>query len=150
MANRAVLRPPGRAARGLAEWAVDLWPYVNGKALTLGLNLKEMELPDMLDVLHYLLEEDLRYHSPEEYESTNSVRTYMYENLYGQKYAYKGESITKNQQKGGRSYIDKNASWDSLPDEFSVSTEVKPYIPPTPVDPDSALPFGGVLDTPLR
>lgn len=105
----------------------------------------------MLDVLHYLLEEDLRYHSPEEYESINSVRSYIYKDLYKTEYKYKGESIIKKQQQnGGRSYIGKNASWDNLPDEFSTSNEVKPYIPPTPVDPDSPLPFGGILDTPLR
>lgn len=149
MACGAVLFTPGRAARGLAEWAVDLWPYVNGKALTLGLQLEEMELSNMLDVVHFFLEEDLRYRSPEEYESVNSVRSRIYETLYNTPYVYKGESVTQKSKSGGRQYINNTADFDDLPSEFSDTRETKPFIAPTPVNADSFLPFGAALDSPL-
>lgn len=149
MACGAVLFTPGRAARGLAEWAVDLWPYVNGKALTLGLRLEEMELSDMLDVVHFFLEEDLRYRSPEEYESVNSVRSRIYETFYNSSYVYKGESLAQKKNSNGRQYVSKTADFDDLPSEFSDTRETKPFIPPTPVNADSHMPFGNVLDSPL-
>lgn len=115
----------------------------------MGLRLEEMEMSEMLDIVHFFLEEDLRYSSGEEYEATNSVRTYIYESLYSTPYKYKGGSI-RDKSKGGRQYIDKNATWDDLPSEFSPDKEVKPYIPPTEVNPESTLPFGSVLDSPIN
>jgi hypothetical protein len=135
MADRAVLGPPGRAARGLTQWAVDLWPYVNGKSLTLGLRLAEMELSDMVDVLHYLFEEDSRFGTAEEAEALSSLRTALYSTMYNITYRYPVKSS------GSRS---------KSSNEFSPSTEeLKPYIPPTEFDPDSHNPFGSVLDAPI-
>jgi hypothetical protein len=103
--------------------------------LTLGLDLKEMELADMLDVVHYLFEEDSRYRSQEEAESVSAVRTQVYEVLYGLPYRYKmGKSATNNTGIGS----------DALSD-----TAVKPYIPPTEFDPESSNPFGSVLEAPI-
>lgn len=102
----------------------------------------------MLDVIHYFFEDDLRFTSGEEYEASNSVRSYIYENMYDRPYRYKGDSI-RSQTKGGRSYVDKNASWDNLPDEFGPK-ESKPFIPPTQVNADAYLPFGDALDAPLN
>ena len=103
----------------------------------------------MLDVLHFFFEEDLRFTSGEEYEATNSVRSYLYETMYMRPYRYKGDSI-RGKSSGGRQYIDKNASWDNLPSEFNTSSETKPYIPPTEVNPDAYLPFGSVLEAPIN
>lgn len=107
-----------------------------------------MELSDMLDTLHYFMEEDFRYRSGEEYEAVNSVRSYMYQNLYGVSYKYKGQSL-RGGSTGGRQYVNQNASWDDLPAEFS-NNETKPYIPPTQMNAESALPFGDILDSPLN
>lgn len=103
----------------------------------------------MLDILHYFFEEDLRFTSGEEYEASNSVRSYIYESMYMRPYKYKGES-TRSKTSGGRSYVGNNASWDDLPDEFSPSKETKPFIPPTQVNTDAYLPFGEALEAPLK
>lgn len=135
MADRAVLGPPGRAARGLTQWAVDLWPYVNGKSLTLGLRLAEMELSDMVDVLHYLFEEDSRFGTAEEAEALGTMRSTLYSTMYGTTYRY---SLKSSNSRGRSS------------NEFSPSTEdLKPYIPPTEFDPTSHRPFGDVLNAPI-
>jgi hypothetical protein len=103
---------------------------VNGKALTLGLRLADMELRDMLDVVHYFFEEDSRYGSAEEAEAVSAVRSA----LYGMYYRY-----------GIKSKI-KSSSGDNF---YSDPDEIKPYIPPTQFDPESANPFGAVLDAPI-
>jgi hypothetical protein len=91
------------------------------------LNLAEMEAPDMLDVVHYFLDEDMRYTSPEEIQLHEVVRKTLMVDLYERKYNYGNN---------------KDA-------ESNLSPDVKPYIPPTEVDPDAFNPFGQVLDAPL-
>lgn len=106
-----------------------------------------MEATEMVDVLHYLMEEDMRYGSAEEAEAVSAYRTQIYL-LYGKTYKYGISSSTK----GGRSYIPKNAADDFgfNDDPMFNSGETKPYIPPTNFDPDSALPFGSDLEAPLN
>ena len=91
------------------------------------LNLAEMEAPDMLDVVHYFLDEDMRYSSPEEMRFHEVVRKTLMVDLYEKKYNY-GSAEGANSDLG---------------------PDVKPYIPPTEVDPDAFNPFGQVLDAPL-
>lgn len=132
----AAYKPPGIAARGLAEWAMDLWPFVNGKALVSGLDLKEMEVSDMLDVIHFFFEEDHRYHTAEEAKGTDSMRSALYETMYKTKFKYStsGSSNTADNTSG-----------------FAYSSnETKPYIPPTEFDPEVGLQFGRNLEAPLR
>jgi len=113
---------------------LDLWPYINGKALVSGLNLKEMELSDMLDVLHFFFEDDQRFHSAEESQSVDSVRTSLYETIYGTKYKYKSGEKSRPSSS--------SAPYDS--------NEIKPYIPPTEFDPEVGLQFGSITESPLR
>jgi hypothetical protein len=141
-------RPPKSAARGLIDWAVDLWPYVNGKALVSGLNLKEMDATDLVDVLHYFFEEDhVRYESSEHAESASKMRTRLYRDLYDRDYKYAIEA-SSNSTSGGRRYV--SDSDESDYDEFARTDQIKPYIPPTQFNPDSADPFNGALDAPIR
>ena len=94
----------------------------------------------MLDVLHYLLDEDLSYASSEEAKYKSAVRASLYKNLYEKSYKFKISDGTSSSR-----------DFDN-PDDFSsgVSREVKPYIPPTQFNPDSPNPFQGVLrETPL-
>lgn len=109
---------------------MDLWPYVNGKAITLGLNLEEMEMSQMLDVIHYFFEEDSRVGSAEEAEAISAMRTTLYAVMYGTQYKY-------------RINIDKTGN------SAGMGGTTKPYIPPTDFDADSVSPFGSVLDSPL-
>lgn len=113
---------------------MDLWPYVNGKALTLGLSLAEMELSNMLDVVHFFFEEDSRFSSAEEAEGVSALRTSIYRDLYGVKYRY---ASTKRKNKNLNE------------DYYSDLEETKPYIPPTEFDPTTANPYGDLLDAPI-
>lgn len=99
----------------------------------------------MTDVMHYLMEDDLRYASAEQAEAISAFRTQVYL-MYGKTYKY----AVQSKQQGGRSYIPKNAGNDfGFDDPAFNSGETKPYIPPTNFNPDSALPFGSDLDAPL-
>ena len=101
----------------------------------------------MTDVLHYLMEEDMRYGSAEEAEAVSSYRTQIYL-LYGKTYKYGVSTSTKN----SRTYMPKNAEDDYGfdGDPMFNSGETKPYIPPTDFNPDSVLPVGSDLEAPLN
>ena len=157
MAHGGVHEPPGRASQGLIAWAIDTWPYVNDKALIGGMRLEEMEASDMLDVLHFIFEEDFTYVSEEQAKSKSGLRTTVYDQLYGTKYSYPySDKSSSNSGNQARAYS--SAEDFGLPDDglasvqpFSPSDEYtsKPYVPPTKMDASKADPFGGLLDAPL-
>lgn len=97
----------------------------------------------MLDVLHYTLEEDMRYSSAEQAEAVTGARTQLYL-AYGKTYTYGGKSSGTERQ-----YVSPGASNDLDFDPMLASQESKPYIAPTNFNPDSAMPFGSDLDSPL-
>jgi hypothetical protein len=104
-----------------------------------------MEASEMTDVLHYFLEDDMRYSTAEEAEAVSGYRTQLYK-AYGKTYDY-GISTKKQ---NGKSYLPKNAANDfGFDDPLMAPTETKPYIAPTDFNPDSFLPFGSELDAPL-
>jgi hypothetical protein len=123
---------------------LDLWPYVNGKALASHINLREMEASEMLDVVHYYFEADARYASGEEAEAVSKLRTSLYK-LYDKTYIYTVNSSSRGQS--GRAYVSGNDD-DLLPTEFSPQ-QSKSYTPATKVDAEAPLPFGPVLDAPI-
>lgn len=88
----------------------------------------------MLDVLHYLLDEDLSYTSGDEAKYKSSVRASLYKNIYEKNYKYK---LSDGQSSGTNDFSDEVAG--------GVSREVKPYIPPTNFNPDAPNPFQGAL-----
>ena len=90
----------------------------------------------MLDVLHFLFEEDSRFVSAEEAESVTALRSSLYRSFYGKSYAY---GLPKKN-------INVSANND---DFFSDPSVTKPYIPPTEFDPESFNPYGSVLDAPI-
>lgn len=101
----------------------------------------------MLDVLHYFFEEDFAYTTAEEAESRSNLRTELYL-LYGKTYNYPVSS-SESSGNGGRKYVSPEANFDlDLPTEFSPK-ERKPYVPATDFNPDSAMPFGSILDAPI-
>lgn len=107
-----------------------------------GIRLEELDTEEMLDVIHFLMEEDLASYSMEHMQAKDSTRTTLYKNLYNTEYKYKMQKTSKNA--GGD-------NWD-IPQEFMVdedSSVVKPYVPPTDFNPDSFLPFGSDIDAPL-
>jgi hypothetical protein len=152
MAYGRIRWTPGNAARGLLTWAIDLWPYVNGKALTLGINLKEMEYSDMLDVIHYFFEEDSTFVSQEHLETREGVRKNIYTQMYDRPYKYfRGKSNSSaNSYAGGISGAESSDdSFEDITPLDPLKPPTKGYVPPTDFDPSSPKPFGGVLDAPI-
>lgn len=96
----------------------------------------------MVDLIHYFFEADSRYDSGEQAEAVSKMRNSLYL-LYGQTYKYGGSS---SGQPGGRAYVDGDYKFS---DDPLASQGLKPYVPPTEFNPDSAMPFGGVLDAPI-
>lgn len=82
----------------------------------------------MLDVVHYFLDEDMRYSGLDEMKIHDSVRKSIFKKLYDVDYKYgmSGESS-----------------------DTEDPNYVKPYIPPTEVSPESHAPFGSILDAPI-
>lgn len=114
-----------------------------------GIRLSKMEASDMLDVLHYLFEEDNSYFSEEHMRSKEELRRVVYESLYGVEYKYK---LAKDPTKS-RNYVEDDL--DNFDDEDDLTpfdplkAPTKAYLPPTPFNPDSAKPFGTILDPPM-
>lgn len=115
-----------------------------------------MDSIEMVDVLHYLFEDDLDSSTAEQAEAKSSARTVVYESLYGVAYKYKMKG-SKSSSSGYSTYADGS----SIPsDGFYGGTDVdafdpavpkvtKPFVPATEFNPDSPLPFGKDLDAPL-
>ncbi len=97
----------------------------------------------MVDVLHYTLEEDMRYSSAEQADAVASTRTQIYL-MYNKTYKYGSKSSDSSRQ-----YISPGTSNDLDLDPMMAQQESKPYIPPTQLNPDSSVPFGTNLDSPL-
>lgn len=148
MAYGGILRPPHAAASSFLEWGVDLWPYINGKSIALGVKPLELDSVDLIDYLHYLFEEDMRATSAEEIEARGQVRSTLYSQLYGTTYKY---ATGKKQVQ--QLDIDAPLDDDEIPvpiDPFERSQVTKSFIAPSIPNEDAVLPFGKALDAPLR
>ena len=115
-----------------------------------GLRLGDLESTDMLDVIHYLMEEDMFTASKEESDNKTAIRTVFYREFSGKEYAYKSSSTASNQilppldEEFGIEPFDPNSK------DRPIKTKPKPYVPPTNLNSDSYLPFGNKLDAPLN
>ena len=92
----------------------------------------------MLDVLHYLFEEDLVVGSAEELEAKDKVRSTIYREFYKSSYRYSSSKSSPTHDYG----FDDIDSPVNIP---ASQAQTKPYFPPTNFDPDSANPFGAAL-----
>ena len=150
MAIRAVWHTPGSAARGLIYWALDLWPYINGKAIVNGVNLAGLEASDMLDVIHYFFEEDIRDLNKEQIEYNNSVRDSIYKNLYEGKY----KRVFAKTRSSNSYDFDEELSAEEKPEPVKPfnprSKKTKDYMAPSPVFNNPDKPFGNILEEPLN
>lgn len=115
-----------------------------------GVNLAGLEASDMLDVIHYFFEEDIRDLAKEQIEHNNSVRDSIYENLYEGKYK---RVFAKT--KSSTSYdFDEELSAEEKPEPIKPfnprSEKTKNYMAPTPVFNNPDKPFGNTLEEPLN
>jgi hypothetical protein len=120
-----------------------------------GLRLAEMEVSEMLDVIHYFFEEDYRYTSTEQADFKDNFRETIYEKLYDVKYEYMSKRPDETSYKDFDDSIEDPL--DSLDSEeaeviepFSPrNKQVKSFIEPSIPQETSSRPFGMVLDEPL-
>ena len=122
-----------------------------------GIKLETMDASDMIDVFHYMFEDDMFVSTGEEAEHKSKVRTTLYREFYKKEYSYKVQSSSSNSY-GGSTYAD-GTLLPPLDDEFADAdiepfnpnkrSTPKPYVPPTNFNPDSVLPFGKDIDAPL-
>jgi hypothetical protein len=131
-----VLQPPYAGVRAFLDWATDLYPYINGKCLMSGVVLEELESSDMLDVIHFLLEDDTNFSTSEQLKAQRSMRSVIYKTFYNRKYRYAADPH--------HGAFTDDYEYDDDFNNFTppTSNEVKPYIPPTNFNPDSDNPFG--------
>jgi len=106
-----------------------------------------MEASDMIDVIHYLFEEDMNMSSGEQAEAKEEVRKSLYSTLYGTTYNYTSDaSRSKNtfiEEDDGEQFVNELKPFDPL------APPTKPYVSPTRFDPNSTKPFGSALDAPI-
>jgi hypothetical protein len=120
--------------------------------------LKKMEASDMMDVIHFIFEEDSHYTSEESAKSRSNVRVVLYRDMYLTKYKYEYKDPSKKKSNSDYSYdFEPDPNLGMLSDEESakpfnpkeMQPEVIPYTPVTSFDPTADNPFGGVLDGPM-
>jgi hypothetical protein len=116
-----------------------------------GLNLEEMEVSSMLDVLHYLMEEEMMRQHHNGVDIPGAVRDYLYWELYGVRYPYY-TPVGGNRHASGDTLDGLDDPLDGVAPfnpKDGKAEPVKAYAPPTRVDPDAQQPFGALLDSPL-
>lgn len=119
---------------------------MNGKALVSGINLSQMDMSDMLDVMHFYMEEDFSQSSTaEQSEAKDKARKLIYKSLYNRNYTF-GKSNKKDYEtanSSGEFYADEEVVVDPLKEP------TKSYFPSTDFNPESPKPFGDLLDAPI-
>ncbi len=102
----------------------------------------------MLDVIHYLFEEDSTFISQEHLETREGVRKRLYSDLYEREYKYfRGKPSSSFPSSANSDYTDNPFEDVSPVDPLKPPT--KGYVPPTDFDANRPNPFGGVLDAPM-
>lgn len=107
-------------------------------------------MSDMLDVIHFFLEEDsTNVSTAEQAEAKDSIRISIYKNMYDTEYKYASTKSSTGIENLDDPFGDDDDDMPVPVDPFARSNVVKPYVPPTDFDPDAAKPFGRILDAPL-
>lgn len=114
-----------------------------------GIDLRTMSAPDLLDVLHYLFEEDNTYSSEAEMHSRGELRRVVYEEMYGQTYKYPIPTSSSSPTTTLPDFLQEEEAVDN-PTPFNPKEQHKPFIPPTTFNPASAKPFGDLLAPPEK
>jgi hypothetical protein len=116
-----------------------------------------MNAEALLDILHYLFEEDLMASAsgyPETTLRKDGIRKTLYEKIYDRAYRVPGSQEPDSEPIPGTAHGSDGDNDDDLDRELQELaamqvTARKKYIPPTDMDPSKAKPFGDVLDGPM-
>jgi hypothetical protein len=115
-----------------------------------GVNLAELDASDMLDVLHYMFEDDMRFASAEQAEAISKSRSLLYRQMYEKEYTYRFSTGIGSVPASIDPPLGHEDASDIRPFDAERQGSVKPYVPPTKIDENSARPFGTTLDAPLN
>jgi len=124
-----------------------------------------MECDDMLDVIHFMLEEDMFVGSAAEIESKSKTRETIYRIFYDRKYQYGVSSSRSSSSDADKdfyadgTYIPSDIEKEGFqtdeiivpfdPSEPPIQKTHKPYIPATEFNENSPQPFGRLIDGPI-
>jgi hypothetical protein len=118
-----------------------------------GVRLSELDMADMVDVLHYMFEEDMRFVSAEQAEAISKSRSMLYREMYSRDYGYQFSTGIGAAASSIDPPLGEDIPSDIRPIDVARQAELtatKPYVPPTHVDENSVRPFGTTLDAPLN
>lgn len=116
-----------------------------------GVRLPELAASDMLDVIHFLLEDDLiSVVNQEQSDAKDQIRQQIYSSMYKTEYMYSAKKQTDFSALDDPLGEEDDVPVPVDPFERSGAVKPKPYTPATDFDPDSSKPFGSLLDAPLR
>lgn len=110
-----------------------------------------MEASDMLDVLHYFIEEDMHYSSAEEADGRSRSREIIYQDFYGYPYKYAVSTSNTGTASSGitRNFDDPVVDDDEIVPFDPLKGPTKAFVPATPVNAAVSKPFGALIDEPL-
>ncbi len=118
-----------------------------------GINLLELDSSSMMDVIHYLFENDLEISLSEFAEARDEVRLNIYRDLYETDYKY---AMPKKRVSGSFDPnlppYDEPLDGPLEPEGMSGGAPSKPksYVAPTDFSEAAVNPYNGVLDAPLN
>ena len=118
-----------------------------------GIQLTSMEASDMLDVIHYMFEDDIRFSTAEESDAVTQMREIIYGQWYGYPYIFAGQRSSNAKGNGKYNTASSfNDDFDLQPYDPNIKQPTKPFIPATQFDPDTGIPMtgNGLLEAPLN
>jgi hypothetical protein len=114
-----------------------------------GVRLGSLEASEMLDVLHFMMEEDML---TEYGEAKSDMRVLIWRDIYGVEYPHEYRYKKKSGNGTNLPNAHASAGGDNPYGDLSPvdpQMESKGYIPPTPMSNDPNNPFGDALLPPL-
>lgn len=110
-----------------------------------GLQLSSMEVSDMLDVMHVIIEDDLTSsQTGENSEVKSKMRTILYREFYDRAYQFSTANPDFSVEEPLEGYVG-----DDIKPFDPKKQATKPFVPATNFDENSAKPFGKILDAPI-
>jgi hypothetical protein len=107
-----------------------------------------MEMSEMLDVLHYYMEEDYNLSSGDQIDARSKLRKTIYKLMYNKEYVF-GTSSSANTSPVMANGLADTDPYDDVVPVDPIKGPTKSFVPPTDFNPDLVKPFGDVLDAPL-
>lgn len=116
-----------------------------------GIRLGDLDVSDMVDIIHYFYEEDINYYTVEQGQMAEARRITIYRQFYDKEYGYASSSAAASGSNTASGPSQYDFDGNDLAPFDPTNAPVKPYVPPTEMDAGSySTPFGDVLDAPVN